>query len=255
VANVRVESAPRTKAIPAKTGRVGLRSSGLASRTASAAFGSLSRGGRVVTLSKGSVSFADAVLYCLALSGPAAVTVSTWTIGAREIGAFRDLVSDGRITSLQVLIDATFPARHPAYAAKLRASFGADCLRLANCHAKIATVINAHWALVVLSSANLNQNRRLEFFNVEDNRALATAITDTLGEWFAESLDWDATPAVHRAAFDAWHPEDTPAPVVPAPVTPTPSARALVPADGDTAFFSNDPYGTDLRRTGLSFVR
>jgi hypothetical protein len=49
----------------------------------------------VVTLSKGSVSFADAVAHCLALSGPAAVMVSTWTIGSREIGAFRDLHASG----------------------------------------------------------------------------------------------------------------------------------------------------------------
>ena len=99
MANVRAERAPRTAAVRLRAGRTGLRRNGLTATDARAAFGRLTHGGRIVTLSKGAVSFADAAKYLLATAGPADVVLTTWAIGAREIGAFRDLVTDGAIRS------------------------------------------------------------------------------------------------------------------------------------------------------------
>lgn len=277
MANVKREAVPKTAAVRLRAGRVGLRRNGLTAPSAREAFGRLVHGGRVVCLSKGAVSFADAVGYGLKTVGPADVALATWTVGSREIGVFRDLLAGGSVRSLKLMVDASFPARNPAYAAQLRASFGADCIRLAVCHLKLATIINDRWAVVVLSSANLNRNSRLEFFQIEDNARLATAINSTLGEWFSEPAadHWDASRAEHRRRFEAWGettgtrapkaaPRDTVAPQVAlvvaadshtagaldVPVQPLAPATA---ADG--AFFSDDPWGVDLRRVGISFTR
>ena len=270
MANAARERAPKTAAVRLRAGRVGLRRDGLTAPSARVAFGRLVHGGRVVCLSKGAIGFGDVVRYLLTVSGPADVLVTSWAIGAKEITAFRALVTDGAIRTLRLLVDASFVQRQPAYTASLRASFGPDCVRLATCHAKIATVVNARWAFAVLSSANLNENRRLEFFQVEDNRRLATAISRTLDGWFAEPAagQWDASRAEHGRRFDAW--AETPArsrtsnavaTIAPAddgdvgaPVdTPV---RPLAPATAaDAAFFSDDPWGVDLRRVGISFTR
>jgi hypothetical protein len=132
MANAGRERAPRTAAIRLRSGRTGLRRRGLTAIDARSAFGRLTRGGRVVCLSKGAVSFADAVRYLLETAGPADVLLTTWAIGAKEIAAFRDLLSNGTIRSLRLLVDASFPNRQPAYTAKLRATFGADAIRLAH---------------------------------------------------------------------------------------------------------------------------
>lgn len=270
MANVRREAAPKTAAVRLRARRTGLRRAGLTATDARSAFGKLTRGGRVVCLSKGAVSLADTVAYVLATSGPADLTLATWTIGAREIATFRQLLDGGAVRSLRLLVDASFPHRNAAYAAQLRATFGPDCLRLAICHAKIATVINGRWAFVVLSSANLNRNSRLEFFQVEDNRTLATAITATLGEWFeAAAVDqWNDKPIAHRTRFDAWAEKPSLARTFGPRATVAPAAdgdagssldaplRPLAPATaGDAAFFNSEPWGVDLRRVGVSYVR
>lgn len=270
MANAGRERAPKTAAVRLRAGRVGLRRDGLTAPSARVAFGRLAHGARVVCLSKGAFGFGDAVRYLLETAGPADVLLTSWAIGAKEITAFRALVTDGAIRTLRLLVDASFVQRQPAYTARLRASFGPGCVRLATCHSKLATAINDRWAFVVLSSANLNRNSRLEFFQVEDNRRLAKAINSTLGAWFAEPAadDWDASRAEHGRRFDAW--AETPArsrtsgagatitpvddvgisPCLDAPVAP------LVPATaGDAAYFSDDPWGVDVRRAGISFTR
>lgn len=270
MANIRREKAPRTAAVRLRAGRVGLRRGALTASSARVAFGRIVHGGRIVCLSKGAVSLAECVGYVLETTGPADLTLATWTIGAREITTFRDLVAGGSVRRLQLLVDASFVQRQPAYTASLRASFGPDCVRLVTSHLKVALLVNARWAVVVLSSANLNRNSRLEFFQVEDNRRLATAISGTLGEWFAEPAadQWDASMTAHKRRFDAWGETgsrtgtpgagaaiataadgDVRAPVD-APVRPLAPATA-----GDAAYFSDDPWGVDLRRAGISFTR
>ena len=274
MANARRERAPKTAAVRLRTGRAGLRRGGLAAIDARSAFGRLTRGGRVVCLSKGAVSFADAVRYLLEVAGAADVTLTTWAIGARELTAFRGLVDSGAIRSLRLLVDASFVNRQPAYTAKLRALFGPDCVRLANSHAKLATVVTARRAFVLLSSANLNDNRRLEVFQIEDNRRLAHAINRTLDAWFRQPAgdQWDVSRTEHNRRFEAWGARraDTPA----APASLGAPAAIGAPADGepagavdapagllapataaDGAFFSSDPWGVDLRRAGMSFLR
>jgi len=170
------------------------------------ALGPLVPGGRVVLLSKGAVDLLDIVIHLLNVAGPAAVSVMSWTIGTREIATLHELVMGGAIRSLRLMIDASFPSRNGAYAEQLRASFSAGCVRLAICHAKVATVVNEGWGFVVLSSANLNRASRIEFYSVEDNRLLATQINDTLQEWFTEpaSDQWDVPMAEHTRRFAAW---------------------------------------------------
>ena len=258
MANAARERAPKMAAVRLRAGRVGLRGA-LTATTAAGALGRLTHGGRVVCLSKGAFGFGDCVRHLLTVSGSADVLLTTWAIGAKEIAAFRALVTDGAIRTLRLLVDASFVQRQPAYTASLRASFGPDCVRLATCHAKLATLVNAQWAFVVLSSANLNENKRLEVFSVEDNRRLATALAMTLDGWFASPADWDVSRAEHARRFDAWGEPTPKAAIVAADDAQggvEARVRPMAPAmAGDAAFFSDDPWGVDLRRVGISFTR
>lgn len=258
MANVRREANPEARTIRLEAGGLRLSDGALTADTAAAALGPLEAGGRVFALSKGAVAFGDCVRFMLDVAGPADVLLSTWAISGREIRAFRSLVDDGRVRSLRLVIDPSFTRRHRAYTAQLRAEFGADSIRLVACHAKLATVCNADWSLVLRSSANLNQNARTEFFDCEDSRPLATFIAATFAEWFAlPAFDqWDTAPAEHRRRFSTWRSDGLPRPSSAGPAGVSGSRSGLTPGTPeDAAYFGDGWADTDLRRVGLSYVK
>ena len=162
--NVGRETAPAVAGWVGRGGPVECRSEGLTATTALAACGRLRRGGRLFLLSKGAVSAGDVLGWVLARTGASDVLLATWTVGTDGIRALRRLLDSGRIRSLRLLVDPSFASRHPSYCAQVRAAFGVDAIRFAVLHAKICTVVNEAWAVVVRGSANFNENRRLEFF-------------------------------------------------------------------------------------------
>ena len=262
MANVRRERAPETAAHLAPAAPVVTRTAGLTGRTALEALGSMPKGGHLFLLSKGAVGAGDVITWALDQTGDADVLVSTWTISPDEIAGLKRLVDSGRIRTFRLLTDFSFGRRHPAYAALLRATFGPEAIAVTVCHAKVATVINAEWALVIRSSANLNRNSRTEYHEVSDDRGLATFINDTLGAWFPPAADqWDLPVLEHRRRFDAWGETGAPGSAEGRPAVTTPAVsverpRVSGPATAaDAGFFEDGPYGRDLRRVGLSYAK
>ena len=263
MANVRRERRPALAAYARAASPLVTRHEGLTARTALEALGPLAHGAHLFVLSKGAVSAGDVLAWALEQTGDADVLVSTWTISPDEIRALKRLVDSGRIRTFRLLTDFSFGNRHPAYAALLRSTFGTEAIAVTVCHAKVATVSNAAWALVVRSSANLNRNSRTEYHEVSDDRGLADFINETLGAWFPAAADaWAVPVAEHRRRFDAWG--ETGAPVAlgaasPAAATPAVGGdhpRVSGPATAaDAAFFEAGPYGRDLRRVGLSYAK
>jgi len=261
MANVRRERAPEVAAFADRPVPVVTRLEGLTAGTALAALGPLQPGGRVFLLSKGAVSAGDVVTWALEQTGPADLLVSTWTISPAEISSLKRLVDSGRIRSFRLLTDFSFQRRHPSYAALLRATFGPEAVALTICHAKLAVISNATWAIVVRSSANMNRASRTEYHEISADRGLAEFIVATLGKWFPPASDtWTVPVAEHRRRFEAW---GEPGPLVGPGDAPRSGAdvqgvdrrsRVLRPATAaDEPFFEDTLYGRDLRRCGLSY--
>ena len=231
----------------------------LSASTASALFGPLEHGTHLVALSKGAVGFGEVVGLMLATAGAADLTLATWAAAPAELRALRRLLDAGGIRQLRLLIDPSFQRRQPAYCAVLRALFGPEAVRLVVSHLKLALVVNDAWALVLRSSANLNANHRLELFEVSDDRALARFLQARLAEWYPAPADqWDAGAAAHEAALADWRAAD----VGDRGVVETGEGRRGEPrrvmrpgSEGDRRYFSDDPFGIDVRRVGLTYVR
>lgn len=133
----------------------------------------LTRGGRVVGLTKGRFSLLDILRAVLEITGPADVMISTWTSGIRDAETAKWLVETGAISSLKFLVDRSFKRRQPEYCAKMVEAFGADAICESNTHAKFATIATADgWRICVRSSMNLNRNSRWENFDIDDNEAI-----------------------------------------------------------------------------------
>ena len=118
------------------------------------AFAGLQDGAALHGLTDGSWSFSDALTAIFELTGPA------------DIRSAHRLLTEERVRSLRFLVDRSFQTRQPTYCRILRQRFGDDAIRVWNAHTKFAVVSGDQSAALYLTSANLNQNRRVENFSL-----------------------------------------------------------------------------------------
>jgi hypothetical protein len=122
---------------------------------------------------KGQFSLLDLIGVVLAQTGPAHLSISTWTAATYEIQSLAAMLQRGDITGTRWLIDFSMARREPAVTAQLRETFGRDNIRVAQNHAKWCVFQNAAWKVVLRSSMNLNVNPRFEDFQIGDDPHLA----------------------------------------------------------------------------------
>jgi hypothetical protein len=151
-------------------------------RTAAEAIRGLDRRTELYGFTKGQFSILDLIEAAVAITGPAALALTTWTAATIEIERLVGMVADGRLTGGRWLIDYTMIRREPARVAQIRAGFGDDALRVSRIHAKWVLLENADWRAVVRTSMNCNQNPRFEHFQIAHDPELA----DFLGAIMAE---------------------------------------------------------------------
>ncbi len=160
----------------------------LAAGNVAEAVGPITPGCEIYGLCKGQFSLIDLIVYCLQATGPADLVVSTWTAAGSDIQhAFR-LLTEGTVRTLRFLVDFSFPSRQPAYCEALRERFGDEAIRITKNHAKFVLIQNESWNLVVKSSMNLNENRRLENFEISDDRNMADYLAGVITDLFDSQL-------------------------------------------------------------------
>lgn len=200
------------------------------------ALGPIEPGIELYALCKGDYSLVDIVEHCLNATGPADVTISTWTAAGADLEFALGFVLDGRIRSSRWVVDFSFPQRQPAYFALLVDRFGAGSVRATANHAKFVMIRNESWNLVLRTSMNLNLNKRLESIEISDHAEMAEYLTDVVGELFA--LDGDGpvgkSPYRNKRLIDGL-------------------GRVSDATEVAKAYQSDDLFGRDLRRTGVSY--
>ena len=131
--------------------------------------GQIEPGYRLVGVTKGQFSLLD---LCEALieqcDGPD-VTITTWTPGAAEMERVLWLLTTARIRTFRLLVDRSFPGRHPQYVARVTEICGAESIRMTRTHAKFALIDGGGYKLTIRTSMNFNSNPRLEQFDIDDD--------------------------------------------------------------------------------------
>jgi hypothetical protein len=133
-------------------------------------------------LTRGQFSLTDLLQAVLTKTGPAMLSISTWTASHADVETMQALLNSGQITGCRWLVDQTFVRRVPALAAQIRRQFGDDAIRVTKTHAKFCTIINAEWQVALRSSMNLNQNPRLESFQLGHDPELCAFLTAALDD-------------------------------------------------------------------------
>ena len=133
-------------------------------------------------LTKGQFSLTDMIEAILEKTGPADLSISTWTAANGDVTRMLELLSSGAIRSCRWMVDLTFMRRCPQLTAEIRAKFGADAIRVTKTHAKFCTITNDDWQIALRSSMNLNQNPRMESFQVGHDPVLCQFLSEVLDD-------------------------------------------------------------------------
>lgn len=136
---------------------------------ARAALREFDHGREVTCYTFGQFSVLDALIAILNRTGPAHVVVATWTAAAADLRRAQELLRDERILSCRWVVDHSFKNRQPHYLDEMIRLFGEDSIRSLKTHAKFMLIHNDDWHVVVRTSMNLNENKRLENLDVVDD--------------------------------------------------------------------------------------
>ena len=214
--------------------------------SAAEAIGVIEPGCEIYGLSKGQFSLIDLIEHVLSFTGPCRGVVSTWTAAGSDVGFAYKLVTCGLLTSLQFLVDFSFMSRQPAYCQALRETFGDGCIRITKNHAKFVMLRNESWNIVIRTSMNLNENRRLENFEISDDVHLAQFLSEVIENIFETQPgagQFDKKPIDHMKDFEKLGGEAL-----------KPEAALLKSTDAKK-FYNDGPFENDLRRVGVTYLR
>jgi hypothetical protein len=128
----------------------------------------------VVGLMTGRFGLIHMLRHLFRLTGPAHLTVSSWRLYAEDVDRVLRTLHAGRLLSARWLLDHTFQHRQPLEANQIREKFGRHALRVTRNHAKFLLLATPcrHWTITIKTSPNLNQNPRLEHWDITNDPAL-----------------------------------------------------------------------------------
>lgn len=150
----------------------------------------------------GEFSLLDVILVLLERTGPADVAISTWSAGLYDVEVANRFLNTGLIRSIRFILDVSFKNNggSKGYSTLLMDMFGEECIRTTRTHAKFVTITNDDFKLTISSTANLNENKRLEIFYFSDDPERA--------EWYLDIVE-----NVFHDVKPGWNP-DTGAPAL-----------------------------------------
>lgn len=140
---------------------------------------------RIVGLTNGAFSLISLISELLKIIGSSKITLSTWSAGFYDIGAFKDLQDSGLVTEIRIIIDKSFKTRLKQYSVHLLDVFSAEKIRTTKSHSKFVLLENHDWKVVILSSMNLNENIRSENFDVQHDPEVFEMLNDFANKLFA----------------------------------------------------------------------
>ena len=150
--------------------------------------GKIYKGFELLCLNKGQYSIINVLETLLKQTGRADVIISTWTAASAELTLAEKFLESEMINKLHFIVDRSFKTRQPKYFNLLKKKFG-EIVSETNSHAKFILIKNNDWNIVVRTSMNFNENKRLETFEVSDDPMLyeymAMIAADIMGVEFS----------------------------------------------------------------------
>lgn len=162
----------------------------MAGESAAEAVGDLYPDCEIYGLTSGQFDLISIIEHCLDQIGPCRISIATWTAAGADLEYVWRLLDGGGFERVRFLVDASFYSRKPEWCRELIDVFGPDCIRATTSHAKFVTMVNDKWHLAIRTSMNLNRNKRMENFEISDDRKLTDYLEDVVENEFKRPLDF-----------------------------------------------------------------
>lgn len=153
-------------------------------QSARESIGPLAQGCRLTGVTKGQFSLLDLIRAVAEQTGPADMTVSTWSTGIRDTENLGILIDQGLFRSVRLCLDRSFATRQPKYLDAVLRVWGTENIRMTRNHAKFFLLRNESWNICCRSSMNLNRNPRLEQYDIDDSLELCEFFEKLINEVF-----------------------------------------------------------------------
>lgn len=147
--------------------------------------GELTPGIELYCLTMGQFSLIDLLLAIMEQTGPAEVDCATWIAAQADLDVVEELLGRAEITRFRLLVDRSFVRMKPARCRRIEEMFGPGTIRSAGNHSKFLRISNDSWSIAVRTSMNLNQNPRIESFELSDCPTLSGFLRSVMDEIFA----------------------------------------------------------------------
>jgi len=161
-----------------------------------ACVGDIYAGMALFSITRGQFAMLDVIQHCLTQMGPSRVTLWTWCIADYEFATFEWLLRSGAISSALLIIDRSGEQQvskarsfrdgslekgegHSALMRRWQDKFGPESIKVCMCHAKMATVSNEEFKIVIRGSMNLNHNPRFEQFDLSEGGGVFELVRQT----------------------------------------------------------------------------
>jgi hypothetical protein len=146
--------------------------------------------GTIVTLySEGEWSMHNLLAHLLFLTGPANVSIASFSISEEAVRTFNQCKENADIKKLLCLFDYTMRSHKIDLMLFLQSI--ADEIRTTHNHAKLLIIENDNWQIAVMSTANLNNNSRLELYSIFINTPEFNFFSDTFFEIWTKSIPYN----------------------------------------------------------------
>ena len=159
---------------------------GTRGESAARCIGDITKGCEIFGLTKGDFSMIDILRHVAKQIGPCRIDIGTWTAAAAEIKQAFTMLEDKNIITMRWLVDRSFPARQGKYYASLLDKFGHDSVRLARFHAKFILLENDDFSVAIRTSMNLNENKRIEFYEISEGTPISGYLRQVVDHHFAQ---------------------------------------------------------------------
>lgn len=120
---------------------------------------------------------------------PMSLDISSWTIAKFEATRLAAINGAANVERLRVIVDSSMLNLVPDSFTFLRAMIEDDSIRLLRNHSKFAVVLSDTWNIAIRTSMNLNQNKRLENFEISDCAILADYMNGIVNDIFSTPFD------------------------------------------------------------------
>jgi len=146
-----------------------------------------SAGERRVFLSKKQFSLVDVITAMTHEIGRCALECAVWTGTQESLNQIQTLVQSKRIGKARWILCNSQRGMNPDRVEKVVEIFGPDAIRVLPLHAKMVTLKNDDWSVVILTSANLTLNQSVEHCDVTDSPKLYDYIHGFFDEVFGNA--------------------------------------------------------------------